>query len=124
MGSEMCIRDSSKAALEMVYGSVRESIGHKAAYIDPSLAQFYYLGQIDNAISLEEYLDGTVIGRLSSEEWFGNIKTMNHAGLLRERLYLRVEEAVIALLISNLRESTNMSMALSLSNKNNIDFVP
>lgn len=114
--SKILVSDlTRKSKLAYVYGSLLSSLSYKAKNIDPSSASHYFSGNVAEAISIDEYLLGLIDGRLMSNQWFLNIKLMNNAGLIRERLYLRAEEAAIQFLISNLKESSNNILALSVA---------
>jgi hypothetical protein len=79
------------------------------AYSDRS-TNYTKVGQIEN-------LTASVNGRISSEGWYLEAKTMSRAGLLREAIYLKAEENSILQNLLKIKEWKNNLLALKAISK-------
>ena len=63
-------------------------------------------------LSISESLNSLIRGRVTSDGWFLNIKSMNETGLQREMTYLKAEENALYFLLSQRREWRNQLLAM------------
>jgi hypothetical protein len=106
------MRRTYNAKTTIISTIINEIISHKAQFVTPDIVRSYVSrSSIEPQLSLNETLDSLINGRLSSDGWYLNIKSLNETGLQREMTYLKAEENAILFLISLRREWRNQLLA-------------
>lgn len=91
---------------------VNEVVAHRAQFSSPDIVRSYVSrSSSEPKLSLNETLDSLIIGRVSSDGWYLNIKILNEVGLQREMTYLKAEENALLYMLSQRREWRNQLLA-------------
>jgi hypothetical protein len=100
------------AKSQMVSAIVNEVVAHRAQFASPDIVRSYVSrSSSEPELSLNEAFDSLIVGRVSSDGWYLNIKILNEVGLQREMTYLKAEENVLLYMLSQRREWRNQLLA-------------
>jgi hypothetical protein len=113
-------RKSHNAKVAWISGIVNQVVSNKAQFVSSEWIQSYVSRRSDEPeLSLSETLFSLVEGRVTSEGWYLDGKSLSEPGLQRELTFLKNEENALLYLLSERREWANQLISMILIEKMN-----
>lgn len=107
------------AKTKWVTGILNKVLASRAELSSSSWVQSYaHVPSSNSKISNTESISSLIEGRVSSDGWYLNIKSLNKPGLNRELVYLKAEENALLNLVSQRRELRNQLLSMLVIENN------